>query len=108
MASKIPARLLSKSLVLLELEDAIREYRPILSEGFFFTSNSVAFKIASDIKSGLLTEPKREWVEAIDQAIEDLLEITSSGRRTVKSLADLEVSLNEILANIQTYDNLTI
>jgi hypothetical protein len=107
MASKIPARSLNQCSVLVELEEAIREFRPKLFEGYFYTSNRSAFKIAFDTKSGELTDLKIEWLEAVNEAMDDLLVITSSARNSVKTLADLELTLNEIFEDIQSYDNLS-
>lgn len=106
MSSKIPARSLNYSAVLAELMDAIREHRPHMFEGFFYTSNASAFAIATDIRSGILTDPKKEWLEALDQAMEDLLAVTASGRKSAKTLADFGVTLNSILEDIEMYDNL--
>ena len=86
--------------------DAIRENRPHMFEGFFYTSNASAFSIATDIRSGILTDPKDEWLEALNQAMEDLLAITASGRQSARTLADFGVSVNSILEDIEIYDNL--
>jgi hypothetical protein len=106
MTSNIPARSIHFSTILAELMDAIREYRPHMFEGFFYTSNASAFAIATDIRSGILTDPKEEWLEALNQAMEDLLAVTSSGRKSAKTLADFGITLNSILEDIEMYDNL--
>jgi hypothetical protein len=106
MTSNIPARSIHFSTILAELMDAIREYRPHMFEGFFYTSNASAFAIATDIRSGVLTDPKEEWLEALNQAMEDLLAVTSSGRKSAKTLADFGITLNSILEDIEMYDNL--
>ena len=106
MTSNIPARSIHFSTILAELIDAIREYRPHMFEGFFYTSNASAFAIATDIRSGILTDPKEEWLEALNQAMEDLLAVTSSGRKSAKTLADFGITLNSILEDIEMYDNL--
>ncbi len=94
------------STILAELMDAIREYRPHMFEGFFYTSNASAFSIATDIRSGILTDPKVQWLDALDQTMEDLMAITSSGKKSAKSLADFGVTMNSILEDIEMYDNL--
>jgi hypothetical protein len=106
MTSNIPARSIHFSTILAELMDAIREYRPHMFEGFFYTSNASAFAIATDIRSGILTDPKEEWLEALNQAMEDLLAVTSSGRKSAKTLADFGITVNSILEDIEMYDNL--
>ena len=75
-------------------------------QGFFYTSNESAFAIASDIQSGVLTEPKEEWLEAVEVAISDLEAITSSNLKRATNLAELGVTLREILDDIERYDNL--
>jgi hypothetical protein len=106
MTSNIPARSIHFSTILAELMDAIREYRPHMFEGFFYTSNASAFAIATDIRSGILTDPKEEWLEALNQAMEDLLAVTSSGQKSAKTLADFGITVNSILEDIEMYDNL--
>jgi len=106
MTSKIPPRSLNYSVVLAELMDAMREYRPHMFEAFFYTSNASAFAIATDIRSGILTEPRDEWLEAMRQAMEELMAITSSGRKSAQSLSDLDIPLKSILDDIEVYDNL--
>ena len=87
--------------------DAIRELRPYLIEGFFYSSNAAAFVIASDIREGILTNPKKEWVKAVSEAITDLSAITSRGAHEAKHLADLNLTTVQILNDIESYDNLT-
>lgn len=87
--------------------DAIREYRPHLFEGFFYSCNADAFVIASDIQSGILKSAKSEWLKAIDELIEDLEAITATHVRKYKYLADTGISLRELLDDIENYDNLS-
>ena len=87
--------------------DAIRELRPYLFEGFFYSSNAAAFVIASDIREGILTNLKKEWVKAVSEAIADLSAITSRGAHDAKHLADFNLTTVQILNDIESYDNLT-
>ena len=92
--------------MLVELMDAFQEYRPQMLQGYFYTSNASAFAIATDIQSGELTDPKPEWLEALQVAIDDLEAITFASLKRATCLADIGVTLNEILSDIENYDNL--
>jgi hypothetical protein len=102
---KVNAKIRNHSNVLQELEGNIKEYRSHMLKGFFYTSNSDAFLIAEDVVSGVLTELKPNWVATLNQAIEDLLTIAGTSRKTIKYLADLGVTLREILDDIENYDS---
>jgi hypothetical protein len=106
VSSKITPKVRNQSAILLELLGAIQEFRPQMLQGFFYTSNESAFAIASDIQSGVLTEPKEEWLEAVEVAISDLETITSSNLKRATNLADTGVTLRELLDDIERYDNL--
>jgi hypothetical protein len=106
VSSKITPKARNQSAILVELLGAIQEFRPQMLQGFFSTSNQSAFAIASDIQSGVLTEPKQEWLEAVEVAISDLEAITSSNLKRATNLAELGVTLREILDDIERYDNL--
>jgi hypothetical protein len=106
VSSKITPKVRNQSAILIELLGAIQEFRPQMLQGFFYTSNESAFAIATDIQSGVLTEPKPEWLEAVDVAISDLETITSSNLKKAENLADLGVTLREVLDDIERYDNL--
>lgn len=75
-------------------------------EGFFYKSNESAFAIATDIQSGVLADPKPEWIDAVEVAISDLETITYSNLKKSTSLADTGVTLRELLDDIESYDNL--
>jgi hypothetical protein len=106
VTSNITSRVKNECSILVELLEAFRESRPEMLQGFFYTSNESAFAIASDIQSGVLTEPKAEWLEAVEVAISDLEAITSSNFKRSTCLADTGVTLRELLDDIERYDNL--
>lgn len=87
--------------------DLIRQTRPSLFEGFFYTSNASAFVIASDIRAGILGNPKSDWLETVSEAIADLSAITCQGLHSAKHLAELNLTSVQILDDIESYDNLT-
>ena len=68
--SKLPLKFMSQCNVLCELESNLREFRPETLKGFFFTTNQNAFAIAEDVASGVLTDLKREWIDAVNAAIQ--------------------------------------
>lgn len=103
----MPASVFHQSCVLAELMDVMRQYRPYLFDGFFYTSNAAAFVIASDIRAGILANPKKEWLRALSEAIADLSAITSIGAHAAKHLSDLNLTTVELLNDIESYDNLT-
>ena len=105
VSSKITPKVRNQSAILLELLGAIQEFRPQMLQGFFYTSNESAFAIASDIQSGVLTEPKAEWLAAVEEAIADIEAITSSDLKRSTCLVDTGITLREILDDIERYDN---
>jgi len=105
VSNKITPKVRNQSAILLELLGSIQEFRPQILQGFFYTSNESAFAIASDIQSGVLTDPKAEWLEAVEEAIADIEAITSSDLKKATNLADTGVTLREILDDIERYDN---
>lgn len=106
MSIDITPKVRNQTAILVELLDAIQEFRPQMLQGFFYTSNKSAFAIATDIQSGVLTDPKPEWIEAVEIAIQDLESVTASNLKRAANLADTGVTLREILDDIESYDNL--
>ena len=105
--SKISSKFMNQCNVLCELQSNLKEFRPESLKGFFFTSNLDAFAIAEDVVSGVLTDLKMEWIAAVNATIQEVLIITSSERKTLKTLSDLGISLREILSDIESYDRYT-
>jgi hypothetical protein len=71
--------------------------------GFFYTSNSIAFNATIKETNALSAVD----LAALKQAIEDLLVITSSPKKNLKNLAELGISLHEILEDIERYDSIS-
>ena len=101
---KLSSKFMSQCNVLCELESNLREFRPESLKGFFFTTNQDTFAIAQDVVSGVLKELKKEWVDAVIIANQDILIITSCERKTIRTLSDIGVSIREILSDIENYD----
>ncbi len=93
--------------ILVELVTAFLEFRPKMIEGFFYTSNMTAFAIATDIREGILTNPKDEWLKLVSEAVADFSAITAQDLHGAKHLSDLKASTEQILNDIENYDNLT-
>jgi hypothetical protein len=87
--------------VLAELLDNIPAGDSFYS-GFFYTSNQTAFDVIQRETKDLGANE----LAALKQAIEDLLAITSSSKRHLNNLAELGISLNEILEDIRRYDSI--
>lgn len=86
--------------------DGILELRSELLFGFFHSSNAPAFLISADLCSGVLTDPKPQWIQAVHEAMSDLRIIADLGKKKANHLADFGVTLNEILDDIARYDDL--
>jgi hypothetical protein len=95
-----------KSALVAEIMDEIRRTKPSLFEGFFYRSNAAAFVIASDIRAGILTIAKQEWLAAIDEVLADLSAITSHPLRTEYQINTFRKSIKQVIPDIESYDQL--
>jgi len=107
VTSEIPAHVMNQCSILVEIVTAFLEFRPKMIEGFFYTSNMTAFAIATDIREGILTNPKDEWLQLVSEAVADFSAITAQDLQGAKHLGDLKVGTEQILNDIESYDNLT-
>lgn len=93
-----------------ELAFEIKNQRSEMLKGLFCTSNSEAFAIAEDVIAGTLTGLSPSWVDALGQAVQDILRISDSLKMDslalsrIKSLDDLDIPIPELLDWIAAYD----
>lgn len=101
----LPLGIETKCAVLLELNENIKQYRPHLFEGSYYTYNRFAFELVQSLASNFQTHIDENDKKLIESAFEQLLVLTSAGDGNIKSLADIGVTLREILDDIECADS---
>ena len=91
--------------VLNELEGLFKEHRPELLSGYFYTSNRLAFAVATDVVSGSAQNLLPGWLELVKSTFDLLLDITFSEETEIIHLSDIGVSVREIFSDIQDFDS---
>ena len=116
---KINSSIINQCRVIKELQEEICSNAIDLTNGFFYKSNNLGFRVASDVLNKNLKEIKSKDFDELNLTWSDLMVIIGGydnefmqknkgyKSKSIKNLADFETSLRSIFDDLRHYDELS-
>lgn len=106
--SLISKKVIKDANVFIELQIVIKDSRPDLLDGLFYTTHENAFDTALKVIERPEIQLGSDDLVKMHTAINDLIMICGSKRKSIGNLAELDVTLREILDDIDRFDDIEV